>query len=160
MFRRDDKKFGDRRSAPTVMHDAVCAECGNDCKVPFVPTGRRPVLCRDCFRANEEGVDFEPRERSREMPSAFDKDSFPGKCDSCGEDCFVPFKPIKGKPLYCQRCLGKVNAEKSLDLSKSQYEVLNTKLDKILKLLGDKSVDFEEKPFYDRKPYSKAKHRA
>jgi CxxC-x17-CxxC domain-containing protein len=31
------------------MYDAVCADCGNACKVPFNPTGEKPVYCSDCF---------------------------------------------------------------------------------------------------------------
>lgn len=162
MFKKDFRKDGDRRSGPTEMHDAVCAECGNDCKVPFVPTGRRPVLCRDCFRASEEGGESRaPRERSREMPSSYDKESFQAECDTCGEDCYVPFKPIPGKPLYCQRCLGKANAGKSVDLSKSQFEILNAKMDKILSLLdsvGEEESNFDEKPqrsFGDKPFYEK-----
>jgi replication factor A1 len=31
------------------MHEAVCADCGKDCEVPFIPTQSRPVYCRDCF---------------------------------------------------------------------------------------------------------------
>ena len=31
------------------MHPAVCAECGKDTTVPFVPRGDRPVYCSDCF---------------------------------------------------------------------------------------------------------------
>jgi CxxC-x17-CxxC domain-containing protein len=31
------------------MHSAVCANCGAETQVPFVPTGSRPVYCRDCF---------------------------------------------------------------------------------------------------------------
>ncbi len=31
------------------MHDAVCADCGNACQVPFQPTQDRPVYCSDCF---------------------------------------------------------------------------------------------------------------
>ena len=34
---------------PRQMHAVVCAECGVDTKVPFVPRGDRPVYCRDCF---------------------------------------------------------------------------------------------------------------
>lgn len=138
MFKKDFSK----RSGQTEMHDAVCAECGNNCKVPFVPTGRRPVLCRDCFRASEDG-DL-PREKFRESPSSYDKESFKAECDTCGEDCYVPFKPIHGKPLYCQRCLGKANAGKSVDLSKSQFEILNGKMDRILALL-----DAEEGESFD-----------
>lgn len=31
------------------MYDAVCSECGKPCKVPFQPSGNRPVLCSECF---------------------------------------------------------------------------------------------------------------
>ena len=32
------------------MYDAVCADCGKKCEVPFKPTEGRPVYCRDCYR--------------------------------------------------------------------------------------------------------------
>ncbi len=31
------------------MHAVVCAECGKDTTVPFLPRGDRPVYCSDCF---------------------------------------------------------------------------------------------------------------
>lgn len=31
------------------MYDAVCANCGNACQVPFLPRQDRPVYCSDCF---------------------------------------------------------------------------------------------------------------
>ncbi len=34
---------------PRDMHDAVCADCGQACQVPFKPTEGRPVYCRNCF---------------------------------------------------------------------------------------------------------------
>ena len=37
------------------MHPAVCAECGKDTQVPFVPSGSRPVYCRDCFSKQSGG---------------------------------------------------------------------------------------------------------
>ncbi len=47
---RKTQRMGDRQ-----MHDAVCANCGAQCQVPFKPRdvadGGRPVLCRDCFAA-------------------------------------------------------------------------------------------------------------
>ena len=37
--------YGSRRE----MHPAVCAQCGKQTEVPFVPSGTRPVYCSDCF---------------------------------------------------------------------------------------------------------------
>lgn len=55
------KSFGDREggrsSGPVTLHDATCAECGNACKVPFKPNGKKPVFCGDCFRQSEGGGD-------------------------------------------------------------------------------------------------------
>ena len=36
-------------SGPREMHDVICADCGNPAKVPFKPSGDRPVYCSDCF---------------------------------------------------------------------------------------------------------------
>ncbi len=34
---------------PRKMHKATCAECKQECEVPFKPSEDRPVYCRDCF---------------------------------------------------------------------------------------------------------------
>ena len=36
-------------SGERKMYDAVCAECGKPCKVPFQPRDDRPVYCSECF---------------------------------------------------------------------------------------------------------------
>lgn len=51
-FRRGQgpKEGGFRRNQyPREMHKAVCADCGNECEVPFKPSKDRPVYCRDCY---------------------------------------------------------------------------------------------------------------
>ncbi len=55
---------GGRDGARPEMHQAVCAECGNDCEVPFKPSGERPVLCSNCFSAKNGEA---PRQSSREF---------------------------------------------------------------------------------------------
>lgn len=32
------------------MWDAVCSECGKECKVPFEPDEDRPVYCKECYK--------------------------------------------------------------------------------------------------------------
>ena len=41
---RRDRDFGEKE-----MFDAVCAECGQHCQVPFRPRGDKDVFCSDCF---------------------------------------------------------------------------------------------------------------
>lgn len=40
---------GDNSAPAREMHDAVCANCGAETKVPFKPRNDRPIYCRDCF---------------------------------------------------------------------------------------------------------------
>ncbi len=44
-FRRNSGPF-----KPREMHKAICAECKQECEVPFKPTEGKPVYCRDCFK--------------------------------------------------------------------------------------------------------------
>lgn len=44
-----------QNSGPREMHPAVCAECGKETMVPFMPRGDRPVYCSDCFQSQRSG---------------------------------------------------------------------------------------------------------
>ena len=39
---------------PREMHKATCAECKQECEVPFKPSGDRPVYCKACFSKRKE----------------------------------------------------------------------------------------------------------
>jgi len=45
----DRRDYGSRDSGKPAMYQAVCAECGNSCEVPFKPADGKPVYCRDCY---------------------------------------------------------------------------------------------------------------
>jgi len=60
-FNKDKRSSGGRnfgrhdfggRSADRPMHKTICSKCSKECEVPFIPTGNRPVFCRDCFQNN------------------------------------------------------------------------------------------------------------
>lgn len=38
-----------------TMTQVVCANCGKDTEVPFVPRGDKPVYCSDCFSSMGSG---------------------------------------------------------------------------------------------------------
>lgn len=40
--------YADR--APREMFTTTCDSCGKEARVPFRPTGSKPVYCSDCFR--------------------------------------------------------------------------------------------------------------
>jgi CxxC-x17-CxxC domain-containing protein len=66
-------------------------------------------------------------------------------CDKCGKLCDVPFKPTTGKPIYCRDCFG---AEKSgsgsSGMSAEQFEKINEKLNKILKILENVEIEDDD----------------
>jgi len=46
----DDRRSRDDRGESTTV---TCADCGDQCTVPFVPRTDKPVYCSDCFRKNK-----------------------------------------------------------------------------------------------------------
>jgi CxxC-x17-CxxC domain-containing protein len=134
--RGDNRRFGDRDSRrPLRMHKAICSECGKECELPFKPTGNKPVFCSNCFgnKANSNrssGRDYEKSNfQEKRMYSAI--------CTKCGNKCEVPFRPTGGKPIYCSNCFrkGDNTGDKNTEQFEEQFEILNAKLDNILKLL-------------------------
>ncbi|HVY01393.1 MAG TPA: CxxC-x17-CxxC domain-containing protein [Candidatus Nanoarchaeia archaeon] len=62
---------GERRSFDRPeMYDATCSKCGNECRVPFKPTGSKPVLCSSCFESQgnrHSGSDFSSKSSAAGM---------------------------------------------------------------------------------------------
>ena len=59
-FQNEPQRCKDCRAAKKAalrenreMYTAVCAECGGEAKVPFVPKDDRPVYCSECFAKNK-----------------------------------------------------------------------------------------------------------
>lgn len=97
---------------------------------------------------------FERRDFSR--PSG-DRPMFKAVCAECGKECEVPFKPSGDRPVFCSNCFESKrggsdsrrpdtrtfdrprfegNNNSTPSISSEQYNILNTKLDKILGLLN------------------------
>ena len=56
-------------------------------------------------------------------------------CSDCGEECEVPFKPTSSKPVYCSDCFKKEGRDSSNKRSGGNLDIVNEKLDKIMKAL-------------------------
>ncbi len=56
-------------------------------------------------------------------------------CSSCGIECEVPFKPTSTKPVYCRDCFAKQKQVSSDKISNKDFDIINEKLDKIMKAL-------------------------
>ncbi|MDD7423403.1 MAG: hypothetical protein PUK31_00130 [Candidatus Methanomethylophilaceae archaeon] len=101
--------YGER---PREYFKATCADCGNECEVPFKPTEGKPVYCRDCFAKHKPARDNDSRGRYGDRrQSRGERELFTATCAECGNECQVPFRPTEGKPVYCRDCFQKHKPE-------------------------------------------------
>ncbi len=117
----DRPKFGGgaphRMAQGGEKFDAICAQCGKPCQVPFRPNGKKPVYCSNCFSEQKQGGGA-PQGAGQ---GSFNKESFPRR------DSFTPTAPFP--PRADDRGVA--------DL-KRQIDVMTSKIDVILKILETK----------------------
>ena len=75
-------------------------------------------------------------------------------CSSCGIKCEVPFKPTSSKPVYCDACFSKDKGNSGSGVSSKDLELINEKLDMIIKALKTKpaKTKSEDTKSEDTKP--------
>lgn len=115
---------GGRDRGPVTMHQAVCDQCGKPCEVPFRPTSGKPVYCNVCFGGKKETGDNRGGDR------------FPQK----NYDSYkAPIKPDFGSNI----------SKGNNDELKKQLEILNVKMDRLIKaveaMANTKTLVAEEK---------------
>jgi CxxC-x17-CxxC domain-containing protein len=84
-FNRGPRPFQPRgfgQQGDKQRFEAICADCGNRCEVPFRPNGKKPVYCKDCFPKHQDEErgqrDFaRPQRFDREAPRSFDRREAP-----------------------------------------------------------------------------------
>ena len=104
------RKFGAFSDRPREMHKAECSQCHNPCEVPFVPNGKKPVFCSNCFV--KDGNDA-PR------------DSYPRR-DFAPRPAFKHEAPIR--------------EDRALSDIKQQLVGVNEKLDRLVRILMEHST--------------------
>ncbi len=117
---RDFDRRGRRDSGRRRMHDAICADCGDNCKVPFIPSSGKPVYCSNCFEKRGNG-NRNSRQDSR-------RPSFSNRDNRSSRD---------SRPARNSR------PQKDYD---QQFETIDAKLNKILGILIPKKEAAEIKP--------------
>jgi len=70
---RHDGGFKERN-----LFKVICAECGNECQVPFKPSSGRPVYCKECFSKRKNSGNF-VRENDNFSMHTEDRESFSPK---------------------------------------------------------------------------------
>jgi len=51
---RKERSRRDKKDIVQTRHECICDKCNKNTTVPFVPDGRKPVLCKECYRAQDE----------------------------------------------------------------------------------------------------------
>ncbi|MBU3907473.1 MAG: hypothetical protein KKA64_04465 [Nanoarchaeota archaeon] len=72
-FRNRDS--GSFESGRLEMHEVTCDKCGKQCKVPFKPTGDKPVFCSGCFRKDGDSS-FSHSPRSNYSSSGISQEQY------------------------------------------------------------------------------------
>lgn len=100
------------------MFDAVCDNCGVDCRVPFRPSGDKPIYCSECFEELGNG---------REDRGFIKNNNFSSRNrDRSGSDRRAS------------------NSSPDLTQLKDQLGSISAKLDKILRLITPEIVEESE----------------
>ncbi|MCH1519860.1 MAG: hypothetical protein L7R82_05825 [Nitrosopumilus sp.] len=117
---RPSRSFRNSRDNDREETTVTCADCGDQCTIPFVPKTDRPVYCRDCFRKNkpddsgndrpsrdDRGSRYSRDDRGSRYSRDNDREETTVTCADCGDQCTVPFVPRSNKPVYCSDCFRK-----------------------------------------------------
>ncbi|MGI6308697.1 MAG: zinc-ribbon domain containing protein [Dethiobacteria bacterium] len=51
---QDNSSRREHNRSPRQMFSTACANCGKIARVPFQPTGDKPVYCEDCFQSHRQ----------------------------------------------------------------------------------------------------------
>jgi len=129
---RPSRSFRNSRDNDREDTTVTCADCGDQCTVPFVPRSNKPVYCSDCFRQYKPDNPDNDRPSRDDRGSRYSRDDRPSRddrgsrysrddrgsrnsrdndredttvtCADCGDQCTVPFVPRSNKPVYCSDC--------------------------------------------------------
>ena len=119
-----EQSGGPRRE---TLHKATCSECNNTCEVPFRPNGSKPVYCKDCFgkkknafpgNANSNGNNGGER--------SYEKRDFAPRMEHSRDE-----RP-QHAPAHQPQPMAR---DHRVDELKSQMDSIQSKLDRIMKML-------------------------
>jgi CxxC-x17-CxxC domain-containing protein len=125
-FRNSGDKRGSRNDRRDESTTVTCADCGNECTIPFVPRTNKPVYCSDCFRENK------PRDSGNDRYSRDDRGSRSSSRRDSGRDNARDnartSKPRNDKFLRKQESFFSGGSDKFLETIKEKlYEILGGK---------------------------------
>ena len=119
---RPSRSFRNSRDPDREDTTVTCADCGDQCTVPFVPRSNKPVYCSDCFRK------YKPDDSSNDRPSRDDRGSRYSRDDRQSRDNSRSSRGRSDKVLRKQESFYSGGSAKfNESLQKKLYEILGGK---------------------------------
>ena len=78
---RPSRSFRNSREPDRESTTVTCADCGDQCTVPFVPRSNKPVYCSDCFRQYKPDNPDNDRPSRDDRGSRYSRDDRPSRDD-------------------------------------------------------------------------------
>ena len=75
----------------------TCADCGNECEIPFVPKHDRPVYCSDCFKLNKPGKLDDDKNSRNDRDSRYSRNDRDSRFESSPQSNKNNFKDSRSK---------------------------------------------------------------
>jgi CxxC-x17-CxxC domain-containing protein len=76
----------------------ICADCNKECKIPFKPSGDRPVYCKECLLKRKKGSPFNTNRGNRPEERDFSRERHFDKSQAEKRQ-----KPVKKKKPFSRR---------------------------------------------------------
>jgi CxxC-x17-CxxC domain-containing protein len=124
-YSRDDRGSRDNDREDT---EVTCADCGNQCTVPFVPRSNKPVYCSDCFRQHKPDDSRDDRRSGNDRYSRDDRGSRSSYGRESSRDNSRSRKPKNDKFLRKQESFFSNGSDKFYETIKEKlFEILGGK---------------------------------
>ncbi len=157
--RYDDRDRRQSERGEREFHTTTCSECKKETKVPFKPTGVKPVYCSECYRKHKPEDESRDRrsssgrsrgkpnyrssnrsssrydDRSRNRTDSRTKQLFTATCAECKKETQVPFKPTGVKPVYCRECFQNKETKTETKPTRKKAQVENKE---VVERFGDR----------------------
>lgn len=119
---------------------------GGDKKVEEeVIRSSRELYCRPRPIVEKEIIDWSGMSLGDDTPAVSGPlEKFPAICSNCKKETTVPFKPEKGRPVYCKECMDKIKTGE-LKVERGSDSAMPFNEEKFFKPLADLGIEFEQK---------------
>ncbi len=96
-----------RKHNTRVTLNIVCADCGKDAELDYVPKGVAiaDMKCNDCMsKSKEDDSQWKMIREMKDREQSSGREMHEIDCSACGKPTTLPFRPDPGKTYFCKSC--------------------------------------------------------